>query len=77
MVFTLLGRLSDIETIAIGSKIRDLLRLRKQYGKGRWLKRKGFGNVRLVNGTIHVAELHWYEAAGIGKKEMKVKRLAD
>ena len=53
MVFTLCGRLSEIETIATGSKIRELPRLRKQYGKGRWLKRKGFGDVRLVNGTIH------------------------
>jgi hypothetical protein len=49
----------------------------KLYGKGRWRKRKGFANVKLPNGTIRRAELHWYEASGVGRKEFKIKRLVD
>jgi hypothetical protein len=67
----------DIEKIAIGSRIRDLERLRKNYGPGRWRKLKGFAAVRLEDGTVCDAELHWYEAHGIGKKEMRVKELLD
>ena len=75
--FHLIGEISEIETIAVGSRIRDLTRLRKLYGKGRWRKMKGIGRVRLVDGFICDAELHWYEAHGIGKKEIKVKSLLD
>jgi hypothetical protein len=75
--FEICGDLGDIETFAIGTSIRELARLRKIYGKGRWRKRKGFADVRLPNGTIRKAELHWYEAAGIGKKEFKIKRFVD
>ena len=53
------------------------MRLRKQYGVGRWRKMKGIANVRLQTGSIRKAELHWYEAHGIGKKKMKIKRLLD
>jgi len=70
--FEILGELSDVETFAIGNSIRELPRLRKLYGKGRRRKRKGFAYVALPNGTIREAELHWYEASGIGKKEFKI-----
>jgi hypothetical protein len=73
MDFQIIGKITDIEPIAIGHGIRDLVRLRKQYGKGRWRKLKGFATVRLEDGTIHKAEIHWYEAHGIGKKEFKLK----
>ncbi len=66
-----------IETIAFRSAIRDINRLRKTYGGRRWLKRKGLAKVRLLDDTIHSAELHWYEAHGIGKKEIKIKALLD
>jgi len=77
MKFELIGPISDVETIAVGSQIRDLRSLRKKHGSGRWRKLKGIGRVRLPNGSECYAELHWYEAHGIGKKEMKVKELLD
>jgi hypothetical protein len=77
MDFEVLGELSDIETIAAGRGIRDLSRLRRLYGQGRWRKMKGIARVRLPDGSIWRAELHWYEAHGIGKKEVKVKRYVD
>ena len=77
MYFELVGALSGIETIAAGSGIRELARLRKRYGRGRWRRRKGFGEVRLADGTIMLAEVHWYEATGIGKRELKIKRLVE
>jgi hypothetical protein len=75
MHFEILGDISEIETFAIGSGIREVGRLRKVYGRGRWRKRKGIARVRLTDGSIHLAELHWYEAAGIGRKEFKIKHL--
>jgi hypothetical protein len=60
--------------IARGSGIRELARLRRRYGQGRWRKRKGYAEVRLWNGEILCAELHWYEATGIGRRELKIKR---
>jgi hypothetical protein len=75
MRFEILGALSDVETFATGSRIREVGRLRKAYGHGRWRKRKGITRVRLANGTIHLAEVHWYEAGGIGRKEYKIKQL--
>ena len=77
MFFDILGAIVEMETFATGPSIRELPRLRKRYGKGRWRKRKGFADVRLPNGTIRKAELHWYEASGIGKKEFKIKRFVD
>lgn len=74
MDFEILGQLSGIETIAVGSAIRDLGRLQKFYGEGRWRKKKGFATVRLESGEVCEAEVHWYEAAGIGKREFKIKR---
>jgi hypothetical protein len=77
MNFEIISELTDIEIIAVGNSIRDLPRLRKQYGKGRWRKLKGIAQIRLPNGHIRLAELHWYEAHGIGKKELKRKRYLD
>ncbi|MBS1810659.1 MAG: hypothetical protein JST84_21020 [Acidobacteria bacterium] len=77
MSFEIISELTDIEIIAVGNSIRDLPRLRKQYGKGRWRKLKGIAQIRLPNGHIWLAELHWYEAHGIGKKELKRKRYLD
>jgi hypothetical protein len=77
MHFEIIGEITDIEPIAVGTSIRDLARLRKQYGSGRWRKLKGIALVRLANGRIRRAELHWYEAHGIGKKEIKRKRYVD
>ena len=75
MTFEILGELSQIETFATGSAIREIARLRRIYGRGRWRKRKGIARVRLADGSIHLAELHWYEASGIGRKEFKIKSL--
>ena len=77
MDFSVRGEISDVETFATGRQIRELKRLRRQYGRGRWRKRKGVANVRLADGTIRRAELHWYEATGIGRKELKIKRYLD
>jgi hypothetical protein len=73
--FEIIGELSAVETIAAGSGIREIARLRKRYGRGRWRKRKGIASVRLPDGEIVLAELHWYQATGIGKREFKIKRL--
>jgi hypothetical protein len=75
MDFEVLGELTD--TIAVGSGIRDVPRLRRLYGRGRWRKMKGVARIRLKNGRVRLAELHWYEAHGIGKKELKRKRYLD
>jgi len=77
MKFELIGKIESIEIIAVGGQIRDLQKLRKKHGKGRWRKLKGIGRVRLPDGSECDAELHWYEAHGVGKKEMKVKELLD
>jgi hypothetical protein len=74
MYFEIIGEITDIETIAVGGKIREIARLRKQFGKGRWRKLKGIATVRLKNGRIRRVELHWYEAHGIGRRKLKIKR---
>jgi hypothetical protein len=73
MDFDIIGKITAIEPIAVGRGIRDRRRLRKAYGKGRWRKLRGIATVRLLDGTIHTAEVHWYEAHGIGRKELKLK----
>ena len=73
MDFELVGPVRDIEPIALGRAIRELARLRRRYGRSRWRKLKGIARVRLIGGTIHTAEVHWYEAHGIGRKELKIK----
>ena len=75
--FEIIGEIENIEEIAVGGRIRDIMRIQKQYGPGRWRKLKGFAVVRLQNGNIRKAELHWYEAHGIGKKKLKIKRFLD
>ena len=77
MDFDIVSDITGVETIAVGTKIRDIKRLRKQYGKGRWRKLKGIAKVRLSSGRIRLTELHWYEAHRIGKREMKRKRYLD
>ncbi len=77
MNFEIIGDITDIEPIAMGSAIREVTRLRKQYGRGRWRKLKGIALIRLANGRIRRAEIHWYEAHGIGKREIKRKRYMD
>ncbi|MBV6418123.1 MAG: hypothetical protein CMLOHMNK_02907 [Steroidobacteraceae bacterium] len=77
MHFEIVGSISDVQTFAVGGAIREIVRLRKYYGRGRWRKRKGNATVRLTDGTLRLAELHWYEASGIGRKEFKIKRYLD
>jgi hypothetical protein len=75
MDFKIVSPITDVETIATSSGIRELPRLRKLYGQGRWRKRKGLAEVRLHDGVTVRAEVHWYEATGIGRKEFKIKRI--
>lgn len=75
--FKLRSEITDIEVIAVGRAIRDLAQIRKTYGKGRWRKLKGRALVELPEGEVVEAELHWYEAHGIGRQDMKVKRVLD
>lgn len=77
MNFEILSEIREIETIAVGARIRDIARLRRMYGKGHWRKLKGVAEVRLRSGRIRLAELHWYEAHGIGRKDLKRKRYLD
>jgi hypothetical protein len=71
--FEIIGDVIDIKMIAIGTGLRDRARLQKQYGRGKWRKLKGIAQVQLSNGMIRIAEIHRYEAHGIGKKEFKLK----
>ncbi len=73
MRFEIVSQIANIETIATGPGIRDLPRVRRKYGKGRWRKMKGIAKVKLLDGSIHTAEIHWYEAHGIGKRDFKIK----
>ena len=77
MDFKILDPLSEVETIAAGSDIRELKRLQRAYGRGRWRKRKGVTRVELRSGAVRVAELHWYEAHGLGRHEYKIKGYLD
>jgi hypothetical protein len=74
MHFQILGPIEDVEIIAVGGRIRDIMRLRRQFGPGRWRKLKGIARVVLADGTLRLAEVHWYEAHGIGKRKVKIKR---
>jgi hypothetical protein len=77
MYFEIFGEITHIETFAVGSSIREITRLRKRYGRGRWRKRKGIATVRLEDGAILLAEVHWYEAHGVGRKDFKIKRFIE
>ncbi len=72
-----IGRIREIQVIAAGGRIRNVARLRKQYGAGRWRKMKGVAEIELADGTIRTVEIHWYEAHGVGKKNLKIKRFLD
>ncbi len=75
--FKVLTDVSNTATIAVGNQIREIKRLRRQYGRGRWRKRKGIARVQLQDGTVRLAELHWYEAHGLGRYEFKIKNYLD
>ena len=77
MYFKVVGDISAVETIAAGSEIRERRRLWKIYGKARWRKKKGIADIRFDDGTVVQAEIHWYEAHGIGSKEFKIKRILE
>ena len=77
MYFEIVGDISRVEAIAAGSSIREIARLRKRYGRGRWRKRKGIATVRLGDGMVSLAEVHSYEAHGIGRKDFKIKHTID
>lgn len=77
MYFHIIGAIEEIQVIASGRGIDEINRLKKRYGKARWRKLKGIAIVRLTNGKIRRAEVHWYEAHGIGKREFKIKRILD
>jgi hypothetical protein len=77
MHFKIVGSITEMEVIAAGTAIRKRKRLWKLYGKGRWRKLKGIATVEFPDGTISHAEIHWYEAHGIGAKDYKIKRVID
>ena len=77
MDFEIVGEITKVETIAEGRGIRELANLKKKFGPGNWKKKKGIATIKLLNGEIRKAELHWYEAHGIGKKAIKWKRYVD
>jgi len=77
MDFEIISEIRQPETFSRGSGIRELPRLRKIHGLGNWRKRKGYATVRLSDGSVREAEIHWYEASGIGKREFKIKRYTD
>ncbi|HGJ66256.1 TPA: hypothetical protein ENS27_12895 [bacterium] len=77
MSFDVIGKIYNVETIAVGNSIREINLLRDTYGDGYWRKLKGIAKVRLSDGDIRTAEIHWYEAHGIGKRKVKIKCLLD
>ena len=75
--FEIVGAIGQVKRIAAGKSIGTLARLDRRYGPGRWRKCKGIAQVRLADGSLKLAELHWYEAAGIGRRDLKLKRFID
>jgi len=75
--FQIIGTISDIEVVAVSHSIRDLDFLQRTFGSGRWRKLKGVARVLLENGRMRLAEVHWYEAHGIGKRQIKIKQYLD
>jgi hypothetical protein len=73
--FEIIGEITEIETIATGGRIRDIMRVQKQYGTGHWRKLKGIAKVRLANEKVCEAEIHWYGAQGIGRKKIKIEKI--
>ena len=77
MNFEIIGEITEVETIAVSGSIRILPVLRRRFGNARWRKQKGFATVRLADGAIRRAEIHWFEAHGIGRRLMRIKRFLD
>lgn len=77
MTFEVVGKIEQIEAIAAGPGVKIRSFLRKAYGRGRWRKMKGIARVRLGNGQLRQVELHWYEAHGIGRRDLKIKKYVD
>lgn len=77
MYFDVIGKIEHVEVIAIGGNIREVMRLRRQFGPARWRKLKGIATVRLQNGRVCRAKVHWYEAHGKGRKKMKIKNILE
>jgi len=77
MYFKIVGEISDVEVMAEGRGIRELAQLKSEFGGKNWKKKKGTATIELDDDAIHEAEIHWYEAHGVGKKKMKIKRLLD
>jgi hypothetical protein len=77
MRFEVIGPITGQRTIAVGGRIRGLRRLVAAHGKGRWRKMAGVALIRRLDGSTRLAELHWYEATGIGRRKMKVKHYLD
>jgi uncharacterized protein YfaT (DUF1175 family) len=77
MRIEIVGEIQKIETIAVGGRIREIMRLQRQFGPGRWRKLKGVALVRLANERVRKAEVHWYEAHGVGRRKMKIKRFLE
>ena len=77
MNFKIVGKIDQERTFATGNGIREIERLCRVYGKGRWRKRKGVAQVQFQDGTKRTAEVHWYEATGIGRKEYKIKHFVE
>ena len=77
MHFEIIGEIQQAEVVAIGGRIREVMRLQRRHGAGRWRKMKGVARVRLMTGAVRLAEVHWYEAHGIGRRKFKIKRLLD
>jgi hypothetical protein len=75
--FEIIGPITERRTIAVGNRIRDLARLQRMYGQGRWRKMSGVALIRMPNGYVYLAEIHWYEAHGIGQKDFSYKRLLE
>jgi hypothetical protein len=73
MDFEIVGAIRDVQIIATGKRIRELIRLKRAYGIGRWRKMKGLATIQTAEGIVRQVEVHWYEAHGIGKKEYKIK----
>ena len=77
MDFEIIGEIKDKEKVAIGQGIRELQNLKKLFGDVRWRKLKGVAHIRLSSGNVRLAELHWYEGHGVGKRKIKIKRFLD
>jgi hypothetical protein len=77
VTFDVIGRIEQVGTIAAGPSVKLRSFLRKTYGRGRWRKLKGIATVRLPNGNLRLVELHWYEAHGIGRRDLKIKNVLD